>query len=183
MSSRPSSRKTKLKEKQMNKKAQYVTHAAVIAALYVVLTMIANAFGLANYAIQVRFSEALTILPFFTPAAIPGLFVGCIISNILTGCMALDTVFGSIATLIGAFGTYTISVKLKHSKTSEYLAPLPPIVANTIIVPFVLAYVYKFEGSIPYFMLTVGIGEIISCGILGLILLKALKPKKEVIFK
>lgn len=166
----------------MNKKTLYVTQAAVIAALYVVLTLIANAFGLANYAIQVRFSEALTILPFFTPAAIPGLFVGCILSNTLTGCMLLDTVFGSLATLIGALGTYYISRKLKHNGVSEYLAPIPPIVANTIIVPFVLAYVYKFEGSIPYFMLTVGIGEIISCGILGILLLKILKTKREVIF-
>lgn len=166
----------------MNKKTLYVTQAAVIAALYVVLTLIANAFGLANYAIQVRFSEALTILPFFTPAAIPGLFVGCILSNTLTGCMLLDTVFGSLATLIGALGTYYISRKLKHNGVSEYLAPIPPIVANTMIVPFVLAYVYKFEGSIPYFMLTVGIGEIISCGILGILLLKILKTKREVIF-
>ena len=71
----------------MNKKVLYLVHGAVIAALYVVLTMLANALGLANYAIQVRFSEALTILPVFTPAAIPGLFLGCIISNTMTGCM------------------------------------------------------------------------------------------------
>ena len=68
-----------------DKKVIYITQAGVIAALYVVLTLMANALGLANYAIQVRFSEALTILPFFTPAAIPGLFVGCLLSNILTG--------------------------------------------------------------------------------------------------
>jgi len=167
----------------MNKKTIYITQAAVIAALYVVLTFIANAFGLANNAIQVRFSEALTILPFFTSAAIPGLFLGCILSNTLTGCMVLDTIFGSLATLIGAFGTYALSNALKHNKVSEYIAPLPPIVANTIVVPFVLAYVYKIEGTIPYFMLTVGIGEIISCGVLGIILLKALKPKKDSIFR
>ena len=166
----------------MNKTTKLVTQGAAIAAIYVVLTLIANAFGLANYAIQVRFSEALTILPYFTPVAIPGLFVGCIISNILTGCMPLDTVFGSLATLIGAVGTYLISNKLKHNKTAQYLAPVPPIVANTLIVPFVLAYVYKFEGSIPYFMLTVGIGEIISCGILGLILLKSLNSRKTQLF-
>lgn len=153
-----------------------IAQAAMIAAIYVVLTFVANAFGLANYAIQVRFSEALTILPFFTPAAIPGLFVGCLISNILTGCMPLDVVFGSLATLIGACGTYVLR---KH----RWLAPLPPIVANTIIVPFVLAYVYKFEGSIPYFMLTVGIGEVISCGILGMILLFSLKKYANKIFK
>lgn len=153
-----------------------IAQAAMIAALYVVLTFIANAFGLANYAIQVRFSEALTILPYFTPAAIPGLFVGCVLSNLLTGCMPLDVLFGSIATLIGACGTYML-------RKQKWLAPLPPIVANTLIVPFVLAYVYHFEGSIPYFMLTVGIGEVISCGVLGMILLFALQKHAGRLFK
>ena len=153
---------------------------AAIAALYVVLTLIANAFGLANYAIQVRFSESLTILPYFTPVAVPGLFVGCILSNILTGAMPLDVVFGSLATLIGAILTRVFAVKCPDKK---WIAPIPPIVANTIVVPFVLAYVYRFEGSIPYFMLTVGIGEIISCGILGMILLNALEKRKDKIFK
>lgn len=160
----------------MNKKVVFIVHAAVIAALYVVLTLVANALGLANYAIQVRFSEALTILPLFTPAAIPGLFIGCILSNFMTGCMLWDIVFGSIATLLGALGTYLLR------KSSKWLAPLPPIAANTLIVPFILAYVYQFEGSIPYFMLTVGIGEIISCGILGLLLHNVLQRYKHVIF-
>lgn len=160
----------------MNKKVLFIVHAATIAALYVVLTLLANALGLANFAIQVRFSEALTILPFFTPAAIPGLTVGCIISNLLTGCVPLDVLFGSIATLLGALGTYYLR------KLSKWLAPLPPIVANTLIVPFVLAYVYRFEGSIPYFMITVGIGEVISCGVLGMILLNVLQKYKKYIF-
>ncbi|MDD3279039.1 MAG: QueT transporter family protein [Lachnospiraceae bacterium] len=151
-----------------NKKVLYLTQGAMIAALYIILTYLANSLGLANYAIQVRFSEALTILPFFTPAAIPGLFAGCILSNLLTGCMPLDIIFGSLATLAGAFGTYALR------KKSPWLAPLPPIIANTIVVPFILSYVYQFEGSIPYFMLTVGAGEVISCGILGMILLFAL---------
>lgn len=158
-----------------NKKVLFVTQAAVIAALYVVLTLLANAFGLANYAVQVRFSESLTILPFFIPAAIPGLVIGCFLSNILTGCMLLDIIFGTVATLLGALGTWTLR---KH----KWLAPIPPIVANTIIVPFVLAYVYHFEGSIPYFMLTVGAGEVISCGILGMILLFALEKRRTTIF-
>lgn len=152
----------------MNRKVLFIVHAATIAALYVVLTLLANALGLANFAIQVRFSEALTILPFFTPAAIPGLTVGCILSNLLTGCLPLDVLFGSIATLLGALGTYCLR------KYSKWLAPLCPIIANTLIVPFVLAYVYRFEGSIPYFMITVGIGEIVSCGVLGMIVLKVL---------
>lgn len=160
----------------MNKKVLFIVHAAVIAALYVVLTLLANTLGLANYAIQVRFSEALTILPFFTPAAIPGLFVGCILSNFMTGCLPLDIIFGSLATLLGACGTYFLR------KSTKWLAPLPPIVANVLIVPFVLAYVYQFEGSIPYFMVTVGAGEIISCGIFGMIVLNVLQKYKKYIF-
>lgn len=157
-------------------KMLFLTHAAVIAALYVVLTIVANIMGLANYAIQVRFSEALTILPFFTPAAIPGLFAGCLLSNLLTGCAVLDVIFGSLATLLGAAGTYLLRKK-------KWLAPLPPIVANTLIVPFVLAYVYQFEGSIPYFMVTVCIGEVISCGILGMLLLHVLQKYARNIFR
>lgn len=159
-----------------NKKVLFTTQAAMIAALYVALTMLANALGLANHAIQVRFSEALTILPYFTPAAIPGLTIGCVISNLLTGCMPLDVVFGSCATLLGAVGTYLL-------RKYKWAAPLPPIIANTIIVPFILAYVYRAEGTIPYFMLTVGIGEVISCGILGMILLGVLEKYRHVIFK
>ena len=159
-----------------DKKVLFITQAAVIAALYVVLTLLANALGLANYAIQVRFSEALTILPFFTPAAIPGLTIGCLLSNLLTGCMPLDILFGSLATLLGAVGTYLL-------RKRQWMAPLPPILANTVIVPFVLADVYQFEGSIPYFMLTVGIGEILSCGVLGMILMGVLMKYRNVLFK
>ena len=159
-----------------NKKVLRITQAAMIAAIYVVLTVFISAFNLASGAIQVRISEALTILPVFTPAAIPGLFLGCLISNLVTGCMPLDVVFGSLATLIGACGTYALR---KH----KWLAPLPPLVANTIIVPFVLRYVYLAEGTIPFFMLTVGIGEVISCYLLGSILHRVLDRYKEHIFK
>lgn len=159
-----------------NKKVLRITQAAMIAAIYVVLTVFISAFNLASGAIQVRISEALTILPVFTPAAIPGLFLGCLISNLVTGGMPLDVVFGSLATLIGACGTYALR---KH----KWLAPLPPIIANTIIVPFVLRYVYLAEGTIPFFMLTVGIGEVISCYLLGSILHRVLDRYKEHIFK
>lgn len=148
----------------------------MIAAIYVVLTLIAGAFGLDHYAIQLRFSEALTILPFFTLAAVPGLFVGCLLSNLLTGCIIWDVIFGPLATLLGAFFTWQLRKKTK------WLAPLPPIVANALIVPFILAYAYQFEGSIPYFMVTVGLGEIASCGILGMLLLLTLEKYKDKIF-
>ncbi|WMC94109.1 QueT transporter family protein [Kineothrix sp. MB12-C1] len=158
----------------MNKKSLLIVQAAMIAAIYVVLTFIANAFGLANYAVQVRFSEALTILPFFTPAAIPGLFVGCLLSNILTGCALPDIVFGSLATLIGAFFTY----KLRRYK---WLAPVPPIIANMIVVPPILLYVYGIRPLWLSFV-TVTAGELISCGILGMLLLFTLEKYKDRIF-
>ena len=159
------------------KNIHLLTQAAMIAALYVVLTFIANAFGLANYSVQVRFSEALTILPFFTPAAIPGLFIGCLVSNILTGCAIPDIIFGSIATLIAAFGTWKL-----RGIGNVFLSPLPPILANTIIVPFVLRYAY---GIRPLWLsfLTVGAGEIISCGILGLLLAFTLNKYRAQIFR
>lgn len=159
-----------------NKKVLFIVQAAMIAAIYVVLTYFISAFNLASGAIQVRISEALTVLPFFTPAAIPGLAIGCLISNLLTGCLPMDVVFGSLATLLGAVGTYLLRKK-------KWLVPIPPIVANTLIVPFVLAYVYGAEGTIPFFMLTVGIGEVISCYVLGMILLNALNQYRNVIFK
>ena len=156
----------------------YLVHAAVIAALYVVLTMLANALGLASQAVQLRFSEALTILPYFTPAAVPGLFVGCILANLLTGCAFWDVVFGSLATLLGALGTYFLCKNQKR----KWLSPLPPVIANILIVPWVISIVYASEDSIPFLMLTVGAGEVISCGILGLLLLHALKPHAARIF-
>ena len=144
----------------MKSKTRYIARSAAIAALYLVLTYITSLFGLESGVIQVRFSEALTVLPALLPEAVPGLFVGCLLANVLTGSVALDVVFGSLATLIGAYGTY-----LPRRKPS--LAALPPIISNTLIIPFLLAFVYKFDGSLWYFVLTVGIGEIISCGIFG----------------
>ncbi|MBO6148032.1 MAG: QueT transporter family protein [Lachnospiraceae bacterium] len=153
-------------------KVLFITQAALIAAIYTALTYFISAFNLASGAIQVRISEALTILPVFTPAAIPGLFLGCLISNSLTGCIPLDIVFGSLATLLGAIGTYALR---KH----HLYACLPPIIANTLIVPLVLLYGYGIPGSLPFFILTVGAGEVISCGILGTALYTALLPVKH----
>ena len=160
----------------------FMAQAAMIAALYIVLTFIANAFGLANHAIQVRFSEALTVLPFFTPAAVPGLFIGCLLSNILTGCALPDIVFGSLATLLGALGTYAL-------RRWKWCAPLSPILANTIIVPLILVYGYGLliEGMslvqcLGFYCLTVGAGEVISCGILGMILLMSLEKYRDRLF-
>lgn len=144
-----------------------LVQAAMIAALYVVLTIIANALGIASQAVQVRFSEALTILPYFTTAAVPGLFVGCILANFLTGAAIPDIVFGSLATLIGALFTY----KLRKYK---WLAPVPPIISNAVIIPPVLLFAYGIR-PIWFSFITVTAGEIISCGILGMLLLFTLE--------
>ena len=144
---------------------------AIIAALYVVLTYLASAMGLSSGVIQVRFSEALTILPVFTPAAIPGLFIGCLISNLLTGCALWDVIFGSLATLLGAIFTYLL-------KNHKLLAVLPPIISNAIIVPPVLIFVYGVSDAYWFILLTVCFGEIISCGILGTALRKALEKSR-----
>ena len=152
-----------------------MTQAAMIAAIYVVLTFIFTPISFGE--IQIRIAEALTILPVFTPAAIPGLFIGCLIGNILGGAILPDIIFGSIATLIGAIFTYQLRNKTK------FLTPLPPILSNTMIVPFVLYYGYGVNLPIPFMMLTVGVGEIIGCGVLGLILYTALNKYKNLIFK
>ncbi|MBR2876023.1 MAG: QueT transporter family protein [Clostridia bacterium] len=153
------------------KKIRNIAVGASVAALYVVLTYLANVLGLASGAVQVRLSEILTVMPVLTPAAIPGLFVGCLLANVLTGCALWDVIFGSIATLLGAVGTYLL-------RKYELLAVLPPIIANAVIVPFVLLFVYSLEGTYLYFFATVGIGEIISCGIFGTILLKSFKNSR-----
>lgn len=152
----------------VQRKTRYIAHASLIAALYVVLTYLASMMGLSSGVIQVRFSEALTVLPAFTPAAVPGLFIGCLLSNILSGCVIWDVIFGSLATLLGALFTYAL-------RKYKVLSPVPPIAFNTLIVPFVLRYAYGAPGSIGYFMVTVGIGEIISCGVLGVLLMIGLK--------
>ena len=166
-----------------NKKLLFITQAALIAAIYVVLTMFINAFNLASGNVQFRISEALCILPFFTPAAIPGLWIGCLLANLLTGTAIYDIVFGSLATLVGAIGTYLLR---KH----KFLCTLPPVVANAVIIPIVLRYGYGFvfqwhdkDWSLPFYALTVGAGEVISVCVLGTLLLNVLNKYRNVIFK
>ena len=161
-------------KKQKNFSVLFIAQAAMIAAIYVVLTFAFAPFSFGE--VQVRIAEALTILPVFTPAAIPGLFVGCLIGNITGGGILPDIIVGSLATLIGACFTYALRNK------SKFLAPIPPIVANMILVPFVLRYGYMVPLPIPFMMLTVGIGEVISCGILGILLYTVLNKYKHIIF-
>lgn len=154
-------------------RARQVAFGGMTASLYVVLTLVSYACGLANGAIQVRLSEALCVLPVFTPYAVPGLFVGCIISNIVTGCELLDVLFGSIATLIGAVGTYIL-------RKNRILFCLPPILSNAIAVPLIITYVYMSNDmAYPLIVLSVTAGEIISCALFGQILYSALRGRIE----
>ncbi len=157
-----------------NERVTFLVQGAAIAAIYVVLTVAFAPFGFGE--VQLRVSEALTVLPYFTPAAIPGLFIGCLIGNMLGGSIPLDIIFGSLATLIAATGTYLL-------RKRRFLAPVPPIVANALIVPFVLHYGYGVPLPIPFMMLTVGIGEVLSCGVMGMILLFALERYRGSLFR
>ena len=150
---------------------RYLVQAAMIAAVYVVLTYLVNALGWASGAVQLRLSEALTVLPFFVSSAVPGLWIGCMLANLLTGSALWDVVFGSLATLLGALGTRA----LRHR--SPYLACVPPILANTLIIPFILRLVYGDATPMGFLFLTVGLGEVLSCGLCGTALLFVLRRR------
>ena len=156
---------------ERNLRTRRTAFAAIIAALYVVLTAIASAVGLSSGAIQFRISEALCILPAFTPAAVPGLAIGCLLSNLLAGGIALDVAFGTLATLLGAIGTYLL-------RKNRWLAGVCPIAANMLIVPWVLRVGYGIPTPYWRLALTVGIGEFVCAGIGGQLLYSLIRRRK-----
>lgn len=163
-----------------NKKVTMMMQGAMIAALYVVLVLIFKAWSFGP--IQFRIAEILTVLPFFTPAAVPGLFIGCLLANVLLGeAIIADIIFGSIATLIGAVATWLCS-KIKK-KWAMWLVPVGPIVANTLIVPWVLKFGYGLEDAVWYMMVTVGLGEVIVCGVLGMMFFGIMNRYKKILFE
>ena len=152
-----------------------LARGGIIAALYVALTYASFLFGLSSGAIQLRLSEMLTVLPAFLPEAIPGLYIGCIIANLLTGGSIYDILLGSLATLIGAIGARMLR------KTHPLLIAMPTVIANALIVPLVIilsAGGAETFASFPYFALTVGIGEFLSAGLLGWIAYRAIEKNK-----
>lgn len=154
----------------MNKYTMYMTQGAVIAAIYVVITWI---FGFMGYGpIQFRISEALTVLPYFTLSAIPGLFIGCLISNVLIGSHQLDIILGSLATLMAAF--------LSYKMPKRALVPLPPVIVNAIVVPIILNI--TMNAPIPITIVTVGLGQILACYGIGYPLMLVLEKYKQKIF-
>ena len=154
-----------------NKKLRSITLGATVAALYVLFTWLSGLFGLASGAVQLRLSEMLCVLPIFFPSAIPGLFFGCMLANLLNNGVILDIVFGSLATLLGAVGTFLL-------RRRPYLALIPPILANTAIVPFILVFGYGLPCTVPSILfsaLTVCVGEVLSCGVLGIFFVRIIK--------
>ncbi len=145
---------------------------AIIAALYAALTYFSAAFGLAIGPFQFRLSEALVVLPMLTPAAVPGLFCGCLVANLLSGAHVMDVVFGSVASLLGALGTYAFRKK-------PLLALLSPIVANGVIIPPVIWFVYGFQGSFAWLLVLFFVEETVTAGGLGWLLYRALKTKEK----
>lgn len=159
-------------KRKNSKRVKYITVSAMIAAFYVVLTLVSAMLGLSSGAVQVRISESLCVLTAITPAAVPGLTVGCLVANLLTGANVLDVVFGTLATLLGALGGYALR---KH----KYLTPIPTVAANTVIVPLVIVYGFGVtDVALPVVMLGVLVGEIIAAYALGVALLVALEKYK-----
>lgn len=151
--------------------AQKLTLAAVIAAAYAALTLGASVFGVAYGPFQMRVSEALTVLPWLFPGTSLGLFVGCLAANLLSPYGVVDIVCGSLATLIAALWTE----RVKH----KWLAPLPPVLCNMVIIGGMIAW-YEVGFGAGFFSVFafnaawVGLGELCSCYLLGGLLLKAL---------
>lgn len=154
---------------KLSQRTKFLTESALIAAIYVVLTMISFAFGLDKGVIQLRLSECLAVLPAFTPAAVPGLALGCALASFLSGAHLLDVLFGSLVTLVAAEICYLLRGVI-HRRFGALLAPLPNIVLNAVFIPMVLIWVYQVPDAYPFLLLTVGIGEILASGVLGVLL-------------
>lgn len=161
----------------------FIIQMIFIAASYTAITVLENMFfggkvdsGITKGIIQLRLADALTVLPVFTPAAIPGLFFGCLITNKVIGCPNFDIIYGSLATLVAAILTFAVRKK-------RFFAPVPPIVINMIVVPLMFTYCYKFDDR-PFwqYALFIGISGIISCGVLGIALMLGLDDYKKTLF-
>ena len=167
--------KMKRNSKRTSGSTRGMTRGALIAALYVGLCYVSTVFGLSSGAVQFRLAEVLCILPIFMVEAIPGLFIGCILSNIIAGCVLWDIIFGSVATLIGAIGAYMLR---RVPEKFKWVATVPTLIANMVIVPFVLMYAYGIEAGFFALALSVGLGELVCAVIGGSVLYYSIKDNK-----
>ena len=152
-------------------KTKYLIQAAVIAAVYAAVTILLA--PLSYGPMQMRISEALTVLPYFTPSAIPGLFVGCLLANTISPVGLADVICGSSASLIAAWLSYKLRAK-------PILVPMPPVVVNGIIIGAMLRYVFGVPMSLFACVAWVSAGQFAVCYILGYPLLCYLKKHKGI---
>lgn len=157
-----------------------VVEGAMIAALYALLTLLIA--PISSGLIQCRVSEALCVLPYFTPAAVPGLFLGCLLANLLTGAVPLDVILGSLATLIAAALARWIGVRAK-AHWMRLFVPLPAVLVNALAVGWLLADVYKVGVPFVLCALYVAAGQFIACYILGFPFLLVLNRYKKKLFE
>jgi uncharacterized membrane protein len=150
--------------------SKYIAQAGIIAALYAAITIVLAPISYGP--VQIRVSEALTVLPYLTPSAIPGLFLGCLLANVYGGLGIYDIIGGSLLTLIAGFFTYLLSKKGK-----PILAPFPPVLFNAFGVSLYLHFLFKM----PYWLTVVyvGGGEIVACYLLGYPLLKIILSRQS----
>ncbi|WZL78955.1 QueT transporter family protein [Eubacteriales bacterium mix99] len=154
------------------KNTRFLVQAAVIAAIYVVLTLLFSPISFGESLIEFRVSEMLTVLPFYTPAAIPGLFIGVLLSNLFSPVGPIDVVLGSLASLVAAF--------LSRKMPKKALVPLPPVVVNGLIIGGMLHYVYHFPLWIS--VLSVMFGQVVTCYGLGTVLMLVLDKYSKYLF-
>lgn len=154
------------KQKRLN--VNELARGAIIAAVYALLTIFLA--PISSGLIQCRVAEAMSVLPYFTFSAVPGLFIGCLLANLLTGAPAYDVVFGSLATLLAAYVTYFL-----RRRAPKWLAPLPSVVINALVVGALLTFVY--DVGVRYWIAAgyVAIGQAIACFALGLPLMTLLE--------
>ena len=148
------------------KDTKTLARGAIIAALYAVLTLLLQPLSYGE--VQIRFSEALTLLPILMPEAVPALAVGCLLANVLGGCMIVDIVFGTLATLLAAICT-------RRLRERFWLAALMPVLFNGVIVGAVVHYYYAPMIALPLCMLSVAAGEAVACLVVGPVLLRVLR--------
>jgi len=160
-------------------KTRFIVESAMIAALYSLMTILIA--PISSGLIQCRISEALCVLPYFTPAAVPGLFVGCVLANLLTGAVPLDIIAGSLATLAAALMARWIGRRVK-SPAGRLLVPAPAVLVNALVVGWLLSDVYKVGAPYPLCALYVGLGQIVACYALGMPLLLVLERYKKKLF-
>lgn len=165
------------KERKPNKKftVRDLSQGAIIAAVYAILTI--SLAPISSGLIQCRVAEAMCVLPFFTFSAVPGLFIGCLIANLLTGAPIYDVLFGSLATLLAAYITFKM-----RNRVPKYLAPLPSVVVNALVVGWLLTYVYQVGVGFWVAAGYVALGQAIACFALGLPLMSLLERFRGKLF-